>query len=98
MEAQRYPEDYDGILASAPAWDRVNLHLGFLWDWLAVNRGEGGLFSKEDAEKVVKTILDQCGTEGGRRPGDDFMYHPHKIVMSPDILRMPDCHNSRSKP
>ena len=86
MEAQRYPEDYDGILASAPAWDRVNLHLGFLWDWLAVNRGEGGLFSKEDAEKVVKTILDQCGTEGGRRPGDDFMYHPHKIVMSPDIL------------
>jgi feruloyl esterase len=46
MEAQRYPEDYDGILASAPAWDRVNLHLGFLWDWLAVNRGEGACSPK----------------------------------------------------
>ena len=86
MEAQRYPEDYDGILASAPAWDRVNLHLGFLWDWLAANRGEDALFAKEDADKIVKTILDHCGTEGGRRPGDDFMYHPHKIVMSPNVL------------
>ncbi|MBQ3147726.1 MAG: tannase/feruloyl esterase family alpha/beta hydrolase, partial [Oscillospiraceae bacterium] len=82
MEAQRYPEDYDGILASAPAWDRVNLHLGFLWDWMALNKGETALFSKEDADKIVKTILNQCGTEGGRRPGDDFMYHPHKLVMS----------------
>ena len=86
MEAQRYPEDYDGILASAPAWDRVNLHLGFLWDWMALNKGEAALFTKDDADKIVKTILDHCGTEGGRRPGDDFMYHPHKIVMSPNVL------------
>ncbi len=86
MEAQRYPEDYDGILASAPAWDRVNLHLGFLWDWLAVNKGVGGLFTAEDAAEIVKAILNAYGTEGGRRPGDDFMYHPHKIVMSQDVF------------
>ena len=86
MEAQRYPEDYDGILASAPAYDRTNLHMGFLWDWLAVNAGKPGMFTAEDEVKLVKTILDQCGAEGGRRPGDDFMYHPHQIKMTPHVL------------
>ena len=55
-EAQRYPEDYDGILAGAPAYDRTNLHMGFVWDWLAVNKGEGGLFTKQDEEQIVKII------------------------------------------
>ena len=86
MEAQRYPEDYDGILVNAPAFDRVNLHLAFLWDWLAVNRGEGGLFTNEDAEKIVKIILDKCGEIGGRQGNDGFMYHPHKIKINEDIF------------
>lgn len=85
-EAQKYPEDYDGILAGAPAYDRVNLHLGFLWDWLAVNGGKGGLFTAEDADNVVKTILAKCGDVGGRKPGDNFMYYPHKIVMKPELF------------
>ncbi|OUP80908.1 hypothetical protein B5F07_19310 [Lachnoclostridium sp. An169] len=86
MEAQRYPEDYDGILASAPAYDRTNLHMGFLWDWIAVNAGKTGMFTVEDEVKLVKAILDQCGEEGGRQPGDDFMYHPHQIKMTPQVL------------
>src|SRR4051794_31087640 len=36
-EAQRYPGDYDGILAGAPGNNRVRLNIGFLWSWLAAN-------------------------------------------------------------
>ncbi len=78
-EAQRYPEDYDGILSGAPAYDRTNLHMGFVWDWLAVNKGEGGLFTKQDEEQIVKIILDKYGHMGERHPGDSFMYRPDKI-------------------
>src|SRR4051812_16749795 len=36
-EAQRFPGDYDGILAGAPGNNRVRLNVGFLWSWLAAN-------------------------------------------------------------
>ena len=36
-EAQRYPGDYDGILAGDPGNNRVRLNIGFLWSWLAAN-------------------------------------------------------------
>jgi feruloyl esterase len=38
QEAQRYPEDYDGIVASVPAHCRVPLHAYFLWNDQILNR------------------------------------------------------------
>lgn len=86
MEAQRYPEDYDGILACAPAYDRTNLHLGFLWDWLALNAEGEGLFSADDEVRIVDAVLEQCGSEGDRRPGDAFLYRPDRIRMTKAVL------------
>jgi hypothetical protein len=40
-EAQRYPADYDGIVAGAPGNNRINLIYGFLWSWLATHRADG---------------------------------------------------------
>jgi len=37
-EAQRYPGDYDGIVAGDPGNDRTRLNVGFLWSWLALNQ------------------------------------------------------------
>ena len=84
--AQRYPEDYDGILAIAPAFDRVNLHLAFLHDWLAVNKGQAGLFSQEDAETLTRMFLTECGEQGGRQGDDPFFYHPHAIKVTEQLL------------
>jgi feruloyl esterase len=36
QEAQRYPEDFDGIVAGAPALDWTGLMTGFNWDSQAV--------------------------------------------------------------
>lgn len=38
MEAQRYPEDYDGILAGAPANFWTHLFSGFAWDAQVLNK------------------------------------------------------------
>lgn len=42
-EAQRYPGDYDGIVAGAPGNNRVRLNAGFLWNWLVVHAQDGAL-------------------------------------------------------
>ena len=38
QEAQRYPEDYDGIIANIPAHCRTPLHAYFLWNDQILNR------------------------------------------------------------
>lgn len=40
-EAQRYPGDYDGIVAGAPGNNRIHLIYGFLWSWLATHDTSG---------------------------------------------------------
>jgi feruloyl esterase len=40
-EAQRFPQDYDGIVAGDPGQNRVRLILGFLWSWMALHTDDG---------------------------------------------------------
>jgi feruloyl esterase len=39
-EAQRYPEDFDGIIAGAPGNNRSRLNLAFLWNFAANHRAD----------------------------------------------------------
>ena len=85
-EAQRYPEDFDGICACAPAYDRVNLHLAFLNDWLKLNHSGSEPFTAEDEAKLVRRFLDVCGLAGERHEGDDFFYRPDRIRVTKEML------------
>jgi Tannase and feruloyl esterase len=40
-EAQRFPGDYDGVLAGDPGNDRVHLNVGFLWAFAATHDANG---------------------------------------------------------
>ena len=40
-EAQRFPDDYDGIVAGAPANNRIRQTFGFMWSWTATHDTDG---------------------------------------------------------
>jgi len=50
QEAQRYPEDYDGIVGTIPAHCRTPLHAYFLWNDQILNRCP---FTKEQEANVI---------------------------------------------
>ena len=42
IEAQRYPDDFDGIVAGDPSWDQMRLYAARVWLNTYVNRDAGG--------------------------------------------------------
>jgi feruloyl esterase len=60
QEAQRFPEDYDGILAGDAGNDRVHLNVGFMWGFAAVHP-EGRLILPEDKLPLIhKAAVAAC--------------------------------------
>jgi feruloyl esterase len=67
MEAQRFPEDFDGLLPSAPVYDLVGRSMaGAAWWARAVSDGErGSILNRAVAETVHKSVLARCGAQAG---------------------------------
>ena len=69
MEAQRYPNDYDGILSGAPVFDFTNLHIGQLWTAHATLKQPGAALSADDFALVSEAVLAQCDADDGVEDG-----------------------------
>src|SRR5690606_9727238 len=52
MEAQRFPEDYDGIVSGAPVNTFTHLHIGQLWTAHATLTTPGAVLTPEDLTLV----------------------------------------------
>lgn len=62
-EAQRYPDDFDGIIAGAPGNNRTNLTLAFLWNFLANHRpgdDRNPILSTPDLLLINRAVTAQC--------------------------------------
>lgn len=87
MEAQRYPGDYDGIIAGAPAWNWSNLMAGRLW------ASEPQLKTPADALPSAKlTVLNNaavaaCDAIDGVTDG--LIDDPRKCTYDPAPLQCP---------
>ena len=68
-EAQRYPSDYDGILAGDPGNNRVRLNVGFLWSWKATNGGPELPFPPSKLPMLNKAVIAACDELDGVRDG-----------------------------
>ncbi|OMF00499.1 tannase/feruloyl esterase family alpha/beta hydrolase [Paenibacillus sp. FSL H7-0331] len=91
MEAQRYPSDYNGIIAGAPANNRTHLHTGFLWNFKAMNQLPGRTtLTKEQIDLVTNTAVRQNQGKDGGAPGDNFLTDPRKCNFDPDTI--PNCY------
>ena len=66
-EAQRYPEDYDGIVAAAPVnyWTRVMPHL--IWLWRSTNDDPARHIPEGKYPLIHRAVLDACDAGDGLR-------------------------------
>src|SRR5437763_1146768 len=70
MSAQRFPEDYDGILAGAAAFNRTHLHMAGLAAWQDAHASPGRFIQTGQMTLVNKARLKQCvGQDGGGAGG-----------------------------
>lgn len=69
MTAQRYPDDYDGIISGAPVFRFTNLHMGQLWTAHATLKKPGAVLTRDDLAKVSEAVLAQCDAKDGVKDG-----------------------------
>ena len=76
-EAQRYPEDYDGIVAGSPAINRTHLHSYFVWNYQAMHNVEGqSAFTADEIAELNRNVVHTCAGHDGGAPTDDFLSDP----------------------
>jgi feruloyl esterase len=76
MESQRFPNDYDGILAGAPAHNRTHLHLTGAAVYEATHFAPDADLTNGALAVAHTRVLNQCaGRDGGLR-SDDFLTRP----------------------
>ena len=89
-EAQRYPDDYDGLLVGAPANNRTHLHTSFIWNLLATGGGRTPVVLSASKMALLARLLRKSG--GGRdggAPGDSFLTDPRLCAF--DSAALPPC-------
>jgi feruloyl esterase len=86
MEAQRFPDDYDGILAGAPAFNRTHLHMGALSVWQNTHATPGRLMQPGQMTLINKAVLAQCVGQDGGASTDKFLTDPRDCHFDPKAL------------
>jgi feruloyl esterase len=88
VEAQRYPDDFDGIIAGAPGSNRTHLHAQFIWDLQATNTEDGSLmFTMEELNRITDAVVKKYAEQSGGAPGDSFLTDPRGIIIEPEFLK-----------
>lgn len=87
-EMQRYPQDFDGVIAGAPGNNRIRLNAGFLWQFLANHRQGDNSTPIIPASKlpvITKAVVTACDANDGVTDGvvDD----PRTCRFEPASLR-----------
>jgi feruloyl esterase len=67
IEAQRFPEDFDGLMPSAPVYDYTGRNtIAAAWFAQAITDGHGGSVLNADAAGAIhKSVLEHCGAQAG---------------------------------
>jgi len=86
MEAQRFPDDYDGILAGAPAFNRTHLHMGAIAGWQNTHASPGRLMQPGQMTLINKAVLAQCVGQDGGVSTDKFLTDPRDCHFDPKAL------------
>jgi feruloyl esterase len=87
MEAQRFPDDYDGILAGAAAFNRTHLHMGAIALWQDTHASLGRLIQPGQMTLINKAVLASCVGQDGGATTDPFLTDPRDCHFDPKVLQ-----------
>jgi len=83
-EAQRFPNDYDGIVAGAPGINRIRLNVGFLWNWRALHDGGADLLPASKLPVLHRAVMSACDALDGLEDG--VISDPRRCRFDPAAL------------
>ncbi len=83
-EAQRYPQDFDGIVAGDPGNDRILLNADFMASWLVTHPANNPPFPASKLALLSKAVLAACDKEDGL--ADGIIGDPRKCSFDPRSL------------
>ena len=91
MEAERFPEDFDGIIAGAPANQWTHHFAGFVWNEIALEGRPESNLKPEKLAAIEKVALAQCDAQDGVKDG--LIEDPRTCHFDPSVLL---CHGAES--
>ena len=84
-EIQRFPNDYDGVVAGDPGNNRVHLNVGFLWAFAATHDASGdAILPTSKLALINKAAMTACDAEDGVRDG--VISDPQACHFDPGVL------------
>jgi feruloyl esterase len=94
MEAQRYPEDFDAILAGAPANKHIHLHAADLARISDIFKDPAGFIPQSKQNVLAQAVLNACDNLDGIK--DSLVSNPVVCKFDPAVLLCkngdsPDC-------
>ena len=87
MEAQRFPDDYNGILAGAPAYDRTHLHMSGTWPYAWTHASTSSVLTVPALSLINKAVLAKCGGQDGGLANDGFLTQPAACHFDVQVLQ-----------
>jgi feruloyl esterase len=87
MEAQRFPDDYDGIVGGDPGHNRTHLHTAFVWSFRAAQLPPGSVLPFDKLALLNSAVLAACGAQDGALKADGFLNDPRDCHFDPKSLQ-----------
>ena len=85
MSAQRYPEDFDAILAGAPANNHLYLHAGDMTRMIDIFKDPEGLIPRAKQDILAKAVMSSCDALDGVK--DNLITNPLACKFDPGVLQ-----------
>jgi feruloyl esterase len=82
--AQKFPADFDGIVAGAPANYQTHLHVWSIWVAQQVNKTPGSYLSPEKLAVLHKAVLAACDAADGVKDG--LINDPRRCHFDPKTI------------
>lgn len=81
MEVQRFPEDYDGVIAGAPAYDFTGLTADFIWN-VQAQQPAGAAIPASKVPALQAAVLQACAAKHGGLIDDppSCRFDPHVLL------------------